>query len=212
LYLKLKQIINEHLKNNTKKYIFLLLALTAGIGLGAFTVNGLSNAQRDELYNYFNGFLQLFGNQAVNRNELLRVSLINNYRIVLILWILGVSIIGIPFIYIVIVIKGFIIGFCAGFIINILGINGLLFNSITLVPVEIIIIPCIIALGVNGINFSTNIINRKSKKHFTGESLKKSFFNYCLYTVLFSVFILAGVLFEVYITPVFIRMIAPAII
>jgi stage II sporulation protein M len=210
--LKLKQIIREHMRSNIKRYIFLLLTFTAGIVFGALTVNGLSNMQREEMYNYFNGFLQLFGNQIIDNKELLRASIINNYRIVLLLWILGVSIIGIPFIFVVIGIRGFITGFCAGFVVNVLGINGLLFNTVTLLPVEMIIIPCIIAIGVNGVNFSTNIIKSRSARHYKGGSLKKNLMSYCAYTLFLGIFILAGVLFESYITPIFLRMIAPAII
>jgi stage II sporulation protein M len=209
LFYKIGKMFLTHLKNNFKIYCLLLLALIVGVSAGAFTVNGLSPMQRDELSHYFQGFIQLLDNQNVDSNELLKIALLENIKIIIILWILGVSIIGIPFIFVLVGIRGFITGFSSGFIIKSIGLKGILFTVFSLLPKEIIIIPCIIALGVNGVNFSLNIIKSKSKKHLLKDNLKKNFFAYCLVTIFYSCFILLGILVEVYITPVFIRMIAP---
>jgi stage II sporulation protein M len=199
----------QHVKDNASIYFSMLLAFIVGISAGAFTVNGLSSAQRDELVNYFKGFLQLFTYQKLDSSELFKVALLENLKIVAILWALGVTIIGIPFIYVIIGIRGFITGFSSGFIIETIGARGLLFTVCALIPKEIIVIPCIIALGAYGINFSLRIIKSKSVKHFTKQSLKSSFFAYCLVTVFFTSVIFAGILVEAYVTPVFIRMITP---
>lgn len=205
-------MILKHLKNNINTYFFLFLSFIIGISAGAFTVNGLSAIQREELSYYFKGFLHLLDNQNVDSSELMKIALLENTKIVAVLWILGVTIIGIPFIYMIIGIRGFITGFSSGFIIEALGIKGVLFTLFALIPKEIVIIPCMIALGVNGINFSLNIIKKKSIKHISKESLKTSFVAYCMVTLLFSSFIFIGILIEAYITPVFIRMITPIII
>jgi len=204
-------MLTMHVKNNLKTYFLLLLVFIVGVSAGAFTVNGLSSMQSDELTNYFQGFLQLMDNQNVDSNELLKIALMENTKIVAALWVLGVTIIGIPFIFVLIGIRGFITGFCSGFIIKSIGLKGVLFTVFSLLPKEIIIVPCIIALGVNGINFSLNIIKSKSIKHLSKESLKKSFFAYCFVTIFYSCFIFTGILVEAYITPVLIRMVAPLI-
>jgi len=209
---KIREILAKHLKNNSNRYFFLLTAFVIGIAAGAFTVNGLSAFQREELNNYFHGFLKLLDNQPVNSEELLKISLMENSKLVLVLWLLGVSIIGIPFIFVVMGIRGFITGFSSGFIIKILGLKGVLFTLLALIPKEIIVMPCIIALGVNGMNFSLNIIKNKSIKHLSKESLKRSFAAYCFTTLLFCAIIFIGTLVEVYIVPVIIRIIAPVII
>ena len=153
MFSKIREVIVNHIKSNINLYFFLFLAFVAGISAGAFTVNGLSPVQKKELNNYLHGFFQLFENQKVDGNEILRLSLIENMRQIAILWGLGVTIIGIPFIYILIGVRGFITGFTSGFIIEYLGLRGVLFSAITILPKELIIIPCLIALGVNGINF-----------------------------------------------------------
>jgi stage II sporulation protein M len=202
----------KHIKNNFKLYFMLVLAFAAGVSAGAFTVNGLSSGQAEELKKYINGFMNLLNNQRVDSSELLKISLMENAKIVLALWILGVTIIGIPFIFIIVGIRGFITGFSSGFIVSALGFKGVLFSLLTLMPKEIIVIPCILALGVSGINFSLNIIKKRSVKHIIKESLKSNFAAYCLVTLLYSVIIFSGVLVEAYITPIFARIIISFII
>ena len=123
------------------------MVFVIGVSAGAFTVNGLSSLQRDELKNYLQGFLQLLDNQKTDSTELFKISLLENAKLIGVLWVLGITIIGIPFIYIIILLRGFITGFSAGFIIETLGMKGVFFTIAALVPKEIIIIPCLIALG-----------------------------------------------------------------
>jgi stage II sporulation protein M len=212
LIMQLQNTIKEHIKNNRNSYLFLLMAFTLGVSAGAFTVNGLSTMQRDELAHYFQGFLQLFDNLNVNSSELFYIALLQNLKLIGLLWILGVTIIGLPFIFIILGIRGFITGFSSGFIISALGMKGLLFSGLALLPKEIIIVPCLIAIGVNGINFSMNIAKNKPRDVNKKLGLKSAFVSYCLVTLLLSCIILAGIIFDAYITPTLLRMISIAII
>jgi stage II sporulation protein M len=187
------------------------MAFIIGVSAGAFTVNGLSSIQRDELSNYFQGFLQLLDNQKVDGGELLRISLSENFKLVMALWVLGLTIIGIPFIFLLVGIRGFLTGFSSGFIIEAIGTKGALFTSLVLFPKELIIVPCVIALGVNGINFSMNIMKNKSIKLISKESLKSRFVAYCFVTLFYSCFIFSGALIEAYVTPIVVRLIAPLV-
>lgn len=209
---KIMNMLTKHVKNNVNTYFTLFLAFLVGLSAGAFTVNGLSTLQRDELLHYIKGFLQLLDSQTFDAAELLKVSLFENIRIIIVLWILGVTIIGIPFIYLIIGIRGFITGFSSGFIIMALGMKGVVFSLFALLPKEIIIIPCIIALGVNGINFSLDIIKKKSIRTISKDNLRTCFLAYCFATMFYSCFIFGGILLEAYVTPILIKMIAPVII
>ncbi len=197
----LQKTLLKHLENNIKLYFILTLIFICGVSAGAFTVNGLNFGQYEELKNYISGFMNLISNQKIDSGMLFKISLAENAKIVAALWVFGVTIIGIPFIFILVGIRGFITGFSSGFIIGYLGLKGLLVVLLTLFPKEIIIIPCIIALGVNGINFSLEIIKKKSERKNSKNSLKTNFFSYCFFTLFFSCIILGGILIEAYIIP-----------
>ncbi len=206
-----KVTLTKHINNNINTYMLLFLAFTVGICAGAFTVNGLSFNQSSELTNYFYGFLNLINHQNIDSVELFKITVIENFKLIALLWVLGVTIIGVPFIYIAVGIKGFVTGFSSGFIVAACGIKGVLFVFLSTLPKEIIIVPFIIALGVSGINFSLTILKSRSNRLPSKISLKSSFAAYCLVTALFSIMILVGALFESYVSPMFIKMIAPLI-
>lgn len=207
----LQGTIKTHITANKTTYLFLLMAFIIGVSAGAFTVNGLSTMQRDELLNYFQGFLQLFNNQNLKGSELFAIGLSENIKLIVILWILGVTIIGLPFIFLIMGIRGFVTGFTSGFIINALGMRGLLFSGLALLPKEIIIIPCLIGIGVNGINFSLRITKNKSSQDDQKSGLRTAFMSYCFVTMLYCCIILAGILVDAYVTPILLRMIAPIV-
>jgi len=208
---QLRNVMKDHVTTNRNAYLFLLMAFMLGVCAGAFTVNGLSTMQMDELSNYFQGFIQLFNNENMKSSDLFSIALLENIKLIGILWILGVSIIGLPFIFLVLGVRGFITGFSSGFIIRVLGMKGLLFSGFALLPKEIIIVPCLIAIGVNGINFSMRIAKNKSTDGIQKSSLKKAFLSYCIITLLFTGIILAGILFDAYITPILLRIVLPAL-
>ncbi len=208
---QLQNIMKDHVSTNRNAYLFLLMTFMLGICAGAFTVNGLSTMQMDELSNYFQGFIQLFNNENMKSSDLFSIALLENLKLIGLLWILGVSIIGLPFIFLILGVKGFITGFSSGFIIRVLGMKGLLFSGFALLPKEIIIVPCLIAIGVNGINFSIRIAKNKLPEGIQKSSLKTAFVTYCLITILFTCIILAGLLFDAYIIPILLRMILPVI-
>lgn len=209
LLANIRKPLVKHIQNNMKTYFLLILAFMIGVSAGAFTVNGLSTGQTEELKHYVQGFMNLMNNQKIDNGELLKISFMENAKVILVLWILGVTIIGAPFIFIIIGIRGFVTGFSSGFIVSVLGVKGVLFTALTLLPKELVVIPCILALGVSGINFSMNIVKKRSIKHISKEGLKLNFMSYCFVTLFYTGIIFAGVLIEAYITPFFAKLIIP---
>lgn len=205
----IKAIIVRYIENNLGSFILLIMAFTIGVSAGAFTVNALSETQRVELNNYFRGFLDLYNNQSIENTVIFNQSLVNNLKVVLVMWFLGATVVGIPLIFILIGIRGFITGFSVGFITNCIGASGILFSAISILPKDVLIVPCLLGLGVSGINFSRDILKSRTKKNFDKEDIKSSFIAYCAVTVVFSLVIICGVIAEAYISPLLIRIMRP---
>ena len=153
-----KEAFIKHLKNNTSIYFFLLLSFIIGVSIGAFTVNGLTTMQRDELKNYFIGFLQLLDTQSIDSAQLFKLTAVENIKQIFIIWILGVCIVGIPFIYLFVCIRGFLTGFTSGFIIHCLGMKGILYITGSMFLKEIIINKNIVGMDVVELAPLQNII------------------------------------------------------
>lgn len=89
--------------------------------------------------------------------------------------------------------------------------EGILLAGFALFPKEIIIIPCLIGIGVNGINFSMRLAKNKTAQDQQNPGLKSAFLSYCLTSLLFTCITVIGVIIDAYVTPVLIRMIAPLV-
>lgn len=199
----LKKAIQKQVKNNLVLYFLVLVFFAAGIAAGAFTVDALSSVQKEELINYFQSFFTVLDQEPVQSAVIFKQSLINNSQFVILIWLLGITVIGVPLILLIVGIKGFIVGFSVSFLVEGMGLKGLLFAVAAILPQNLLIVPGIIAAAVLGISFSISMLHRKKskpKKSFTSELAIYSI------NILFTLLILLlGSLVEGYITPVFMK-------
>ncbi len=198
-----KNIVKKHFINNLSLYIIVTLSFTIGICTGAFTVNTLNLEQSKELATYLQEFINILGVQSINNVELFNLSIFNNMKTVILLWVLGITVIGIPFILIIIGIKGFVTGFTVAVIIQNLNFKGLLFAFLGIFPQNLIIIPCYIIIGVICIKFS--ILLFKSIKRHIHSDLKTAFITYSTAILLLLFVLVIGGLIEAYISPILIK-------
>jgi len=181
-----------------------------GISAGAFTVKSLSDSHKQELISYMRGFFNVLNNNSVDGFSVLKQSLANNLQISALIWILGITVVGIPLILLLITARGFIIGFTVGFLADQLGIKGTLFSIVTILPQNIIIIPGILVVAVIGIGFSTMIIKNKFGKSYNShnDSAVKQFILYSTIILFICGIISIGCVLEAYVTPVFMRLLS----
>jgi stage II sporulation protein M len=179
----------------------LLIFYVIGVVLGSLAVNDLDYRQQDAMSKYFNAFLKLLNSSEISNISLFKISLLDNLKIILLFWFLGFTIIGFPLYYIIIGMWGFSTGFSSGIIMGVLSTKGIIISIVCLLPKEIILIPCLIGLGVNGIKLSKALLKNFLKKSFGKDNeLKKRVGPYSFVTVFFSVFILFGTIFEAFIS------------
>lgn len=198
---KIVKVIKDHITDNKYTYLSLFVFYIIGIILGAVAVNDLDYQQKDEMTKYFNGFLTLLNSSEVNEISLFKISLLDNLKIIALFWILGFTVIGFPIYYIVIGMRGFSTGFSSGIIMGVLGAKGIIISTICFLPKEIIVIPCLIALGVNGIKLSKGILKNWLTRRVKKENVVKQRIGpYSFVTTFFSVFILFATIFEAFIS------------
>lgn len=198
---KIVKVFKDHIRSNKYTYLSLFVFYIIGIVLGAVAVNDLDYNQKDEMSKYFNGFLKLLNSSEVNEISLFKISLLDNLKIIALFWLLGFTVIGFPVYYIVIGMRGFSTGFSSGIIMGVLGNKGIIISTICFLPKEIIVIPCLIAIGVNGIKLSRGIIKNLLKKSVKKEdSIRQRIGPYSFVTVFFSLFILVATIFEAFIS------------
>ncbi|MBB6216650.1 stage II sporulation protein M [Anaerosolibacter carboniphilus] len=207
MFRKIREIASRHIQGNLVIYFIVIMFLLIGISAGAFTVKALSDAQRQELIGYLRSFFQFISENTYDTFSILKQSLLNNIQTGVLIWLLGITIVGIPFILLLIALRGFIIGFTVGFLVEQMGIRGLFFALCAILPQNLLIIPCLVSIAVIGISFSLMIIKNKLMKSYKSDIMRQFVIYSTIVATLFSI-ILLGALVEAYITPIFMKFVS----
>src|SRR5699024_12143945 len=99
--------------------MFLLLMITLIITviiLGALTVNSMTFIQKQDLFFYLDQYFQQVNTEnATNRIDILKRSFFFHIKYLSLFFLLGITIIGIPIIWVLSFIKGVVVGFSVCF-------------------------------------------------------------------------------------------------
>lgn len=200
----MKKYLNR-LKNNVRinknLFVFLLVLVIVGVGAGAVFSSILSKSDAKMVAEYLKDFMKNVGKENVTSSLL--STLISRLGLGLIIWIFGISIIGVILIIPIVFIKSFVLGFSIGSIILNFKFKGVLISLIYIVPHHVINMLIYILISAYGIIISTRLFDSmKKKKNFDF----KKFMNRYTYILVFSfVILLLTSLYEVYALPKILR-------
>lgn len=130
---KIKGILLTYIKNNLKEIAIITIIFLIGLVFGIIFVNNSGIEQANEISSYINGFVNsLKNNIQIDKAELLKDALISNFLLVVILWFVGSTVIGIPIVYGLIAYKGFCLGYTISSSIATIGIRkrNYIYNNI----------------------------------------------------------------------------------
>ena len=157
---KLKEII----KINKKTLLFFTILLLIGIISGAIFMAILNETDKKLIVEYFNNFISNIENNKLNYLNALKNGVFNNLLYIIIVWLLGISIIGIPIVIIMFFIKSFTLGFSISSIIFNYKLKGCLLAFTNIFPHQILNFLIYMILTTYSIFFSLKIINSIIKK------------------------------------------------
>lgn len=188
--------IIDHINQNIFLYLLCLIFLSTGIVLGFYNVKYMPNSDKSSIIKWIESSLNILKSQSISSRSILISSISNYIPLVLMLWFLGLTIVGIPIILGLNILKGYALGFSFSFIINNFGIKGIWVGIGTILLQNIIFIPCIIILSVYSMELSINILRNRLHKGILGEIVTYSFKFIIIFIVMF-----LGFFIEAYIAP-----------
>ena len=147
----------NHIEEEKKKYIFLLTVIIIGIISGCLFILFINKDDKNLIYNNLENIIDTITNNRVNYLNTFINSISSSLISLIGLYILGISIIGIPVIVFFLFLKGFTIGFSFISLIAKYHIRGLLGSVSYLFPHEFIKIVVWILMGYYTINFSIRL-------------------------------------------------------
>jgi len=118
---KLKNAINTIIPNKRINY-FILFVITLGIISGSIFLVLINQNDKVNVVNQITNFMNNINSNNIISVQALKNSLLINFTYVLLIWILGMSIIGVLFNIFFIYIKGFVLGFSISSLIYVYGL------------------------------------------------------------------------------------------
>lgn len=157
--------IANHFREHSSIYLFVVVLFLMGVIFGAIVVNSLSFTQKEDLFYYLSQFFgQVSEGKVAASKDLLMQSFFHNSKYIGLMWILGISIIGLPVILVLLFIKGMVVGFTVGFLVNQMHWDGFLLSFVSILPQNLIIIPIFIFGATLSVSFSLKMIRRQFMK------------------------------------------------
>lgn len=184
--LKWIEILKNHVVQNYKEYIIVIIFFITGIFLGVFFVNNIEENQRIEIHNYLTAFIEeLKKAQDINLIDILKTSIQDKIILTLCIWFFATTIIGIPIVFGIVTYRGFCLGYTISTIISLMGFTkGFTFILITLILQNIILIPALMGLSVSGFKFYKDIIKDRRKENIKIEFVRHTVFSGLMFLVL----------------------------
>ena len=188
-----------------KKYIFLISIVVMGIIIGIVFSNILSDNDQvlveEKLTNYF---INIKNNKDINYLSNFLNSFLNNNTSLILIWILGLSIIGLVLNNFILFFKSFTLGFGIGSIINIYLYKGIIGSLLYIFPHMLINIFVLIVLVYYANNFSIKLFRQLFlKKEIKFQEIMKKYLKILLYAF---IVLLVSSLLETFLSPIIIKL------
>jgi len=203
--------LHMYMQDHLSLYIFVGIIFITGVVFGAVMVNALSLEQKQEIMRYLGNFFSSVEQGAfTDVKTSFQQSFTLHIKWILIIWVLGMSVIGLPLILILDFLKGVLIGFSIGYLGSQLSWKGLLFALVSVVPQNLVVIPALLICSVTAMAFSIHLVKHRFMTR--RGAFYEPFMRYSG-TILLSGALLAGVsVFEAYLSPVMMKWVTPMLI
>lgn len=188
-----------YIKNNWLTYTLILVFFLGGVIYGSLGVRAMNSNQANELGQGFSVFLNQVDKTSISSWSLAMDVITKNLLIILTIYLLGLTIIGVPVIMVIIFTRGFRVGFTVGFLIQLKAAKGVLFTLASVLPQNLILIPVYIIAAATSIAFSMSLIRGRFANRTL--SLSRNFIRYSLIMAVLAVMVITGGLFQSYVTP-----------
>ena len=195
--IKIRNVIKQHIINNSKEYIIITLIFVIGIFLGVLFVNNLQEAQRSEVSTYFNNFIEKMKNtQELDNISLTKTSIKQNIILAITIWFFGTTVIGVPIVFGIVLYRGFCLGYTISICVSIMGYSkGLLFIIVSLLLQNILFITAILALSVRGFKLYKSIIKDNRR-----ENIKLEIVRHTIFSLIMLIILIISSIIEIYIS------------
>ncbi|CAM4227761.1 stage II sporulation protein M [Paenibacillus tarimensis] len=192
-------------------YVFVIVLFVVGVVFGTLMYNALTLEQQEVLAGEVSHYAEVFKAGIMPEVDgSLRDRAIFYGKWLLLIWLLGITVVGLPVILALDFMKGVLIGFSVGALISQHEWKGLLFAMASIAPPNLIVIPALIMASVSGLTFSLYVIRQRLIGK--GGDLVQPLLSHTAASLLLLLVLWGAALVEVYLSPYIIAWAAPYLV
>jgi stage II sporulation protein M len=191
--------------------VFVVVLFIVGVVFGSLVYNALTLEQQQHLTGEVDHYAEVFrAGLFPDASATLRERAIFHAKWIMLIWLLGVTVVGLPFVLALDFLKGVLIGFSVGGLIHAYGWNGLLFALATIAPPNLIIIPALVLASVSAARFSLHIVKHRLLQ--PGGDIVQPLLSHTATSLVMLLALWAAAAFESYVSPHLIAWAAPRLL
>ncbi len=196
--MKSRHLIMRHISENRWQYILLTTIFLAGVLFGNSQVSSLDDSIKSHLLSLVDRYVEGGLTGSFQAGNVLLAAFLNQAYLVLAVWFLGLTVIGLPLILGLIFLRGFSLGFTMGFLVRAKAGGGIIIGLLAIVPQNLVYIPFMIIWAVVAINFSIQVLKGRGAGF---SEVIRGITSYTMLMLAFLVLLLIGAFIEAYLAP-----------
>jgi stage II sporulation protein M len=179
-------------------FILCVILFAAGLFMGVLGLRVLSPDEKAELVSYLEVFMRGVQNPGLSGSAIFKLSIAQNAKTVALLWGFGLAVIGMPLACLLLVARGFALGFGSAFVVKEVTTGGVGVFLCGMLPHSLFAVPVILALSALSMSFSLTLVRERP---WTYGGLWKMAAGYTWRFALVSLGLLLSSLVEAYVSP-----------
>ena len=201
---------NISARDNLNLYVFVGVLVLVGAIFGAMLVHALTFEQQQDLADDIGVYAaKLQDPDALSPAKAFRDSFFFYGKWLFLIWLLGISVIGFPFVLVLDFLKGVLIGFTVALLAEQYAWKGVWFFLVATAPRNALVVPALVIASISSARFAYFVVRERLFRR-KGRLLPPFVAHTAVAAVLFLV-LAATALYEAYVSPALLERVAPSI-
>lgn len=201
---------NLSARDNLNLYVFMGVLIIVGAIFGALLVNALTLEQQQELADEIGAYMtNIKDPQHFSQAATFWDSFLFYGKWLFLIWLLGLSVIGLPLVLVLDFLKGVLIGFAVALLAQQLAWKGVFFFLVATAPQNALVIPALMIASVSAARFAYFVVRERLFRR-KGQLLPP-FLAHTAVMLVMLVMLCVASLYEAFLSPLILERITPSV-
>ncbi|NBD22657.1 stage II sporulation protein M [Paenibacillus glycinis] len=202
--------LQSSVKDQLSLYVFVFVLFVVGVVFGALMINALTLGQQQDLSDDIGQFILHIQNGTTEQGGAAFMDRAwFQAKWLLLVWVLGLTVVGMPFVLALDFLKGVLVGFAIGMLVREFAWKGLLFALASVAPVNLIAVPAFLIASVSAVTFAVHVV--KSRLFGRFGPLGRPLLSFTATAAFMLILLVGAALVESYLTPILLKWAVPLV-